>query len=164
MRKLALLFAVLMMIAGGTFSALKTFEIGPFAKTEEQLALEAAQQSDTNKKITAFGAKPYYLEMDPLMIPIFQDNDIAGTIQIIYKLEVFGNDNYKAVEKLKTKLADALINDFTYYIPRTLRKNQTLDVPLIKYRLMMVTDKVLGKKVVSDAIIQGMTQMAPSGG
>ena len=164
MRKLALIFVVMLMIAGGVFSALKTLEMGPFAKTEEQLALEAAQQSSTDKKITAFGAKPYYLEMDPLLIPVFQDNELAGTIQIIYKMEVFGNENYKSVEKLRTKLGDALIKDFTYYIPRTLRKNQTLDVPLIKYRLKMVADKVLGKDVVSDAIVQGMTQMAPGGG
>ena len=108
--------------------------------------------------------KPYYIEMDPLLIPVFQDNELAGTIQIVYKLEVFGNKNYKAVGKLKTKLGDALIKDFTYYIPRTLRKNQGLDVPLIKYRLKMVTDKVLGKGVVSEALIQGMIQTPAGGG
>ncbi|MDH5188050.1 MAG: hypothetical protein OEW37_03730 [Rhodospirillaceae bacterium] len=164
MRKIGIAFAVMLMIAGGVFSALKTFEVGPFEKTAEQLALEASQQSSTDKKITAFGSKPYYLEMDPLLIPVFQGNELAGTIQIIYKMEVFGNENYKSVEKLRTKLGDALIKDFTYYIPRTLRKNQTLDIPLIKYRLKMVADKVLGKDVVSDAIIQGMTQIAPGGG
>ena len=164
MRKIALAIVVLIMIAGGTMATLKTMEMGPFAKTEEQLAEEAARKASGDKELSAFSAKPYYIEMDPLLIPIFQDNEFAGTIQIIYKLEVFGNKNYKAVGKLKTKLGDALIKDFTYYIPRTLRKNQRLDVPLIKYRLKMVTDKILGKDVVSEAIIQGMTQMPAGGG
>ena len=164
MRKIALAMAVLLMIAGGTMATLKTMEMGPFAKTEEQLAEEAARIASGERQLSAFSAKPYYIEMDPLLIPIFRDNEIAGTIQIIYKLEVFGNENYKSVGKLKTKLGDALIKDFTYYIPRTLRKNQRLDVPLIKYRLKMVSDKVLGKDVVSEAIVQGMTQVPAGGG
>lgn len=164
MRKIGLAMAVLIMIAGGTMAVLKTMEMGPFAKTEEQLAEEAARIASGERQLSAFSEKPYYVEMDPLLIPIFQDNEVAGTIQIIYKLEVFGNENYKSVGKLKTKLGDALIKDFTYYIPRTLRKNQILDVPLIKYRLKMVSDKVLGKDVVSEAIVQGMTQMPAGGG
>lgn len=164
MRKLALAVVVLLMIAGGTASALKTFEIGPFAKTEAEKAAAALLAAKEGGEISAFSERPYYVEMDPLMIPIFQDNDLAGTIQIIFKLEVFGKANFKAVGKLQTKIGDALIKDFSYYIPRTMRNNQNLDVPLVKYRIKMISDKILGKDVISDAVIQSMTQIPARGG
>lgn len=160
MKKLAMALGLLIMIAGGTVAALKTFEIGPFAKTEEELAREATLRAGDDAELTSFSNRPFYVEMDPLMIPVFQDNELVGTIQIIYKLQVFGHKNERNVFKLKTRLNDALFQDFSYYIPRTLRKNQNLDISLIKYRVLMVTDRVIGKGVVSDALIQGLSQIA----
>lgn len=160
MRKIALAFVLLIMVAGGTVSALMTFEMGPFAKTEEELAREAELRSGEDGELASFTGRPFYIEMDPLMIPVFQDNELVGTIQIIYKLQVHGHKNERNVFKLKTKLSDALFKDFTYYIPRTLRKNQNLDISLIKYRVLMVSDRIIGKGVVSDALIQGLSQIA----
>jgi len=157
MKKLVIAFAVLIMLAGGTVSLLKYLSLGPFEVTpEERAAMEAAE---TEKKTTRklFEARPRYVEMDPIQVPVFQDNDVAGTIMIHYKLEVLNVDNERTVAKAQRRLGDALIKDFSFYIPRTLRNNKTLDVTLIKYRIMMISDKMLGKDVVSDALIQAMT-------
>ena len=162
MKKIGIIVALLVFIAGGSVGALKVFEIGPFAPTAEELAALGADGAA--KRIGGlFAARPSYIEMPALMIPIFDDTDLIGNIQILYKLEVYGGKNKKAVTKLQTKLNDALIRDFTYYIPRTLRRNQNLDVALIKYRIMLVLNRVLGEGVVSDALIQAMNQIANEG-
>ena len=157
MKKLVIAFAVLIMLAGGTVSLLKYLSIGPFEVTPEELAAREAEEANKEKTKTLFESRPRYIEMDPIMIPVFQDNDVAATIMIHYKLEVLNVDNERTVAKAQRRLGDALIKDFSFYIPRTLRNNKTLDVTLIKYRIMMTANKMLGKEVVSDALIQAMT-------
>lgn len=157
MKKLVILFAVILLLAGGTVSLLKFLAVGPFeVSAEEQAAMEAAG-AEKEKTLSLFEQRPRYIEMDPIHVPVFQNNDVAGTIMIHYKLEVLNVDHERTVAKAQRRLGDALIKDFSFYIPRTLRNNKTLDVTLIKYRIMMISDKLLGKDVVSDALIQAMT-------
>jgi hypothetical protein len=157
MKKLVIALAVLIMLAGGTVSILRYLEIGPFEKTAEELAAASAVDPAVQEASAFFDNRPRYIEMDPIQVPVFQDDGVAGTILINYKIEVLGVDNERTVANSKRQLGNALIEDFAYYIPRTLRNNKTLDVTLIKYRIMMVADRHLGKGVVNDALIQAMT-------
>jgi len=153
MKKLVIAFAVLILLAGGTVSLLRYLELGPF----EQTATEQAANADKAKAKSFFDNKPRYIEMDPIQVPVFQDSGVAATIMIHYKIEVIGTDNERSVAKSKRQLGDALIKDFSYYLPRTLRNNKTLDVTLVKYRIIMVADRLFGEGVVNDALIQAMT-------
>jgi len=157
MKKLVIAFAILIMLAGGTVSLLKYMSLGPFEISEEERAAQQAAESKKDKAASMFARRPRYIEMDPIQVPVFQDNSVAGTIMIHYKLEVLDVDNERTVAKNQRRLSDALIKDFSFYIPRTLRNNKTLDVTLIKYRIMMISDRLLGKDVVNDALIQAMT-------
>lgn len=156
MKKLVIAIAILIMLAGGTVSILRYLEIGPFEKTAAEVAAAAANP-EAEKAKSFFEKRPRYIEMDPIQVPVFQDNGVAGTIMINYKLEVMTLDDERLVAKSKRQVGDALIKDFSYYIPRTLRNNKTLDVTLIKYRIIMVSERLLGKGKVSDALIQSMT-------
>lgn len=155
MKKLVIAFAVLLMLAGGTVSLLKYLNVGPF----EQAATEGEQAANPQKEQAEsfFEKRPRYIEMDPVQVPVFQDDGVAGTIMVHYKLEVMTVENERKVAQAKRQLGDALIKDFSYYIPRTLRNNKTLDVTLVKYRIMMVANRLLGEEVVTDALIQAMT-------
>ena len=157
MKKLVIAVAVLLMLAGGTVSILKYLQIGPFELTPEEIAAQTAVDPATEKARSFFEERPRYIEMDPIQVPVFQDNGVAGTIMIHYKIEVMNLENERLLSKSKRQLGDALIKDFSYYIPRTLRNNKTLDVTLIKYRIIMVAERLFGEKKVSDALIQAMT-------
>ena len=154
MKKLVIAFAVLIMLAGGTVSILKYLEVGPF---EKPVVEGEVVDPEKEKAKSFFEQRPRYIEMDPIQVPVFQDDGVAGTIMIHYKLEALTLDNERKIAKAKRQLGDALIKDFSYYIPRTLRNNKTLDVTLVKYRIMMVANRLLGEEVVSDALIQAMT-------
>lgn len=157
MKKLAIAIAILLMLTGGTVGALKYLEIGPFEKTPEEIAAANAVDPDVEKAKSFFAERPRYIEMDPIQVPVFQGEGVAGTIIINYKIEVLGLDNERMVARSKRQIGDALIKDFSYYVPRTLRNNKTLDVTLIKYRIIMVSDRLMGKNVVNDALIQAIT-------
>lgn len=153
MKKLVIAFAVLIMLAGGTVGILRYLEVGPFERSAEEIAADPNKE----KARSFFEKRPRYIEMDPIQVPVFQDNGVAGTIMVHYKIEVMTVDDERKVAQSKRQLGDALIKDFSYYIPRTLRNNKTLDVTLVKYRIMMVAERMLGKDVVTDALIQAMT-------
>lgn len=157
MKKLVMAFAVMLMLAGGTVSLLKYMSMGPFEVTPEELAAQQAEEAKKEKTKALFESRPRYIEMDQIQIPMFQDNSVSGTLMINYKLEALNVDNERIIAQAKRRLGDALIKDFSFYIPRTLRNNKTLDVTLVKYRIMMISDRMLGKGVVSDALIQAMT-------
>ena len=157
MKKLIIAFAVLILLAGGTVTLLKYLAVGPFEISEEERLAQEAANAQAEKTRAIFEARPRYVEMDAIHVPVFNNNQVQGTIMIHYKLEVLNVDNERKVAKAQRRLSDALIKDFSFYIPRTLRNNKTLDVTLIKYRIMMTADKMLGKGVVSDALIQAMT-------
>lgn len=157
MKKLVIAIAVMIMLAGGTASILRYLEIGPFQKTAEELAAAETADPNAEKAKSFFDNRPRYIEMDPIQVPVFQDDGVAATIIINYKIEVLGLENERLVAKSKRQVGDALIADFAYYIPRTLRNNKTLDVTLVKYRILMVAERLLGKDKVNDALIQAMT-------
>lgn len=157
MKKLAIAIAVLLMLTGGTVGTLKYLEIGPFEKTAEEIAAANAIDPNVEKAKSFFNERPRYIEMDPIQVPVFQGEGVAGTIIINYKIEVLGTDNERKVARSKRQIGDALISDFSYYVPRTLRNHKTLDVTLIKYRIIMVSERLMGKDVVNDALIQAIT-------
>lgn len=155
MKKLVIAFAVLIMLAGGTVSILRYLEIGPFepAPTDPNAVVDP----ETERAKAFLNEKPRYVEMDPIQVPLFNDDGSATTVMIHYRIEVMGLANERTMAKSKRQLSDALIKDFSYYLPRTLRNNKTLDVTLIKYRIIMTADRLFGKGVVNDALIQAMT-------
>jgi len=157
MKKLVIVFAVIIMLAGATVSLLKYLSVGPFEVTAEELAAQKTAEAERQHTKELFDSRPRYIEMDAIQVPMFLGNEVAGTIMIHYKLEVLSVDHERTVAKAKRRLGDALLKDFSFYIPRTLRNNKTLDVVLVKYRIMMIADKMLGKGVVNDALIQAMT-------
>jgi len=157
MKKLIILIAVFVMLSGATVGVLKYMNIGPFSiapgtMTEEEKAKAAAKAA-----LAALEHRPQYVEMDPIQVPIFQGDGVAGTIMIQYKMEALSTDNQQKIARAKRQIGDALIQDFSYYIPRTMRNNKSLDVTLIKFRIIMIADKLLGKGIVNDALIQSMT-------
>ena len=77
MKKLILLFLMLLLLIGGTGGSLKLLELGPFKpkKGEVSKNIFLKQKKDTT----------VFIDMDPLAIPIFQGNKVAATIQILVK-------------------------------------------------------------------------------
>lgn len=149
MKKLVIAFSLLMVIAGGTISVLKWLGIGPFANI-------AAGDVDEG---TSAPEPARYVDMDPLVITIFQGNKVAATIQIQVKLEARGEKNEKTIYKIMPRLSDAFFKDLHAFIPRLLRESDELDAIVIKQRLKMVSDKVAGKGTVSNILIQSVVDI-----
>ncbi len=146
MKKIVIIFALVLLIAGATIGAMKFMGIGPF--------------QDPNKPVEE--AKPkeegaLFVDMEPLIINVVQGGQVMATIQMEIKLECTGNENIITIKKLLPKLKNAFMQDLHAFVPRMLSEIERLDLPTIKDRLQMVADRVTPEKgMVRDVLIQSL--------
>ena len=149
MKKIVIAVAVVLMLAGGTISVLKWLGIGPFGDGDV-VEIEATG--------TTPGEPPLFVTMDVLVIPIFQGEKVAATVQIQLKLEAANLENESEIARLLPRLSDAFLRDLYGFIPRHLRKVERLDMALIKDRLQLVGDKVAGPGVIKSVLVQAVLE------
>ena len=150
MKKLIMVFAALMMLTGATVSIMKALAIGQFSGKVAESAAEAKARLNAPEP-------PRFIDLEPLIVPIFHGDEIVATIQISVKLEAVGAANETRINRIKPRLNDAYIKDLYSFIPRLLRNQERVNVFIIKKRLQMVSDKLLGEGIISDVLVQSIT-------
>jgi flagellar basal body-associated protein FliL len=147
MKKLTIILAVVVALAGATVSVLQWLQIGPFApKTEDAGSAAAAKPAEP----------PRYIDLPPLVVPVFQGDAVVANIQVSLKVEANGAAGEDKIQKIMPRLNDALLRDLYAYIPRALARKDHLDVPQLKQRLLMVSRKVAGEDAIRDILIQSV--------
>ncbi|MCZ6467942.1 MAG: hypothetical protein O6829_11785 [Alphaproteobacteria bacterium] len=149
MKKPALAVAIMLMLAGAAIGALKWLGIGPFG---DGGSVEAAATG------TTAGDTLRFVALDVLVIPIFQGEKVAATVRIQLKLEAASVEDQTEIARLLPRLNDAFLSDLYGFIPRHLRKEERLDIALIKDRLQMVGDKVAGPGVIKSVLVQAVLE------
>ena len=149
MKKLLLIFGLLIMLGGGTVSSLKFLNLGPFKGDE---VVEEDKQEEEVDDTTMF------VDMEPLAIPIFQGNRVAATVQIQVKLETNGKDNVKKIKRIMPIITDAFVRDLHSFMPRLLKAEERIDVLIIKQRLQLIGDKVVGKGLIKNVLVQSVIE------
>lgn len=147
MKKLLLIFGLLIMLGGGTVSSLKFLNLGPFKGDE---VVEEDKQEEEVDDTTLF------VDMEPLAIPIFQGNRVAATVQIQVKLETNGKDNVDRIKRIMPIITDAFVRDLHSFMPRLLKSEERIDVLIIKQRLQFISDKVAGKGLIKNVLVQSV--------
>lgn len=148
MKKLIILFAMLLMLVGGSITSLKYLRVGPFEGTE--VVEEKGKIEETVEDTTKF------VDMDPLAISIFQGNTVAGIIQIQVKLETNGEDNVIKIKRIMPIINDAFLRDLHSFMPRLLKAEERIDVLIIKQRLQLISDRVAGKGLIKNVLVQSV--------
>ena len=146
MKKLLLIFGLLLMLGGGTVSALKFLKLGPFQGDEVVEEKQEEEVEDTT----------LFVDMEPLAIPIFQGNRVAATVQIQVKLETNGKSNVEKIKRIMPIITDAFVSDLHSFMPRLLKAEERIDVLIIKQRLQLISNKVAGKGLIKNVLVQSV--------
>jgi flagellar basal body-associated protein FliL len=80
MKKMIIITAVLLMLTGGVISVMKTMEIGPFASETTDAEAQDAGEGEDGDAPEPRTAAPRFIDMEPLIIPIFDDQKVVTTI------------------------------------------------------------------------------------
>ena len=169
MKKLLILIGALFLIAGGTVSVMKWMNLGPFQE-------KAAQQEEAPSEPTLL------VDMEPLLIPIFQGDKVAATLQFQVKLETIGSENAAKIQYLMPKINDLFMRELYGFMPRLLKvikeeqkidflgllkeekqkEGQQFHVLVINQRLKLISDKFIGPDLVTKVLVQSVIN-APAG-
>ena len=146
MKKLLLIFGLLVMLCGGTVSALKFLKLGPF-QGEEVVEEKPEEQVE---------ATILFVDMEPLAIPVFQGNKVAATVQIEVKLVTNSKDNVERIKQIMPIITNAFVRDLHSFMPRLLKAEERIDVLIIKQRLQLISNKVAGKGLIKNVLVQSV--------
>ena len=146
MKKLLLIFGLLVMLCGGTVSALKFLKLGPF-QGEEVVEEKPEEQVE---------ATILFVDMEPLAIPVFQGNRVAATVQIEVKLVTNSKDNVERIKQIMPVITNAFVRDLHSFMPRLLKAEERIDVLIIKQRLQLISNKVAGKGLIKNVLVQSV--------
>ncbi|OHC77368.1 MAG: hypothetical protein A3B62_02830 [Rhodospirillales bacterium RIFCSPLOWO2_01_FULL_65_14] len=151
MQKLIMIFAVLVMLGGGAASVLKWLQLGPFEGTGEA--------KKEKKEEPAKAAIP--VDMEPLVVTIFQGNKVAALVQIEVKLEAMGEKNAAHVKYLLPIITDAYLRDLHGFVPRLLKAKEKIDPEIIRQRLMLIGEKSAGKGMINAVVVGNIIEQQP---
>ena len=146
MKKLLLIFGLVVMLCGATVSALKFLKLGPF-QGEEVVEEKPEEQAE---------ATILFVDMEPLAIPIFRGNRVAATVQIEVKLVTNGKDNVERIKQIMPVITNAFVRDLHSFMPRLLKAEERIDVLIIKQRLQLISNKVVGKGLIKNVLVQSV--------
>jgi len=100
-----------------------------------------------------------FVELDPLILPIIDNNGVNQVVSLVVALEVKDSWAAAKVEKMEPKLKDAYIQDMYGVLnEHAALKGGVIQVNKIKKRLNRITAEILGDDVVQDVLLQVVQQ------
>ena len=104
-----------------------------------------------------------FVKIDPITLPMIRQNQVTRFVTFVITLEMPVADGALQVSLVKRQLMDALFTELHSLLAMKLVHKQGLDSPLVKQRIMTVSQRVLGKDKVTAVLIQGVSQQRPKG-
>lgn len=136
------------MLSGATVGTLRWLGLGPFAPVEEAPKVAAPAPEEPAR----------FVAMDPLIVSLLKGDGVAASIQMQVQLETFGSENATLIRSQMPRINDRFVREMHAYIPRLLRKAERLDVFAVKQRLQYVADKLMGKGIITDVLIESINE------
>ena len=141
-KKLIVGIVAILVLAGGTTAAMKFLNIGPFSE-------DPIQDNKSAKKRV-----PIFIDMEPLILSLIEDDKISEPLQIQITLETDGQENATFLEQRLTKLKAEFFKDLYSFVPRLLKKKNRIDIPILKERLKIVGSRLVGKNYIDGVQVQ----------
>lgn len=153
MIRLLILVVVLALAIGVGIGGLIHFQMipdftGMIAPPTEEQAVEAEPPPPPR-------IDPVLIDMKPMLVPVIRDRQVQRNIYIAFRLEV-EPDRRDTLMGYLPQLQDVYLRALFEMVPKQLEKRQTLDLPKIKERLKVITDRVTGEGVVRDIVVSAV--------
>lgn len=102
-----------------------------------------------------------YVKMDPLLLPIIDDDGVQQIVSLVVAIAVMNEEDAGKVEAMKPRLNDAYIqNTYGLLNRHAALKGGVIQVSMLKDKLNAVTHDVMGDDVEADVLLQ-MVQQRP---
>ena len=116
-------------------------------------------QAASEKKEEGAGGAMEHVKMDPLILPVIDQDGLSQVLSVVVVIEVEGVFNADKVKAKSPRLKDAYIQDMYGVLnEHAAMKNGIVQVNIIKERLNTITDDILGDEINADVLLQAVQQ------
>lgn len=102
--------------------------------------------------------EPAFVEFNPIQIPLINGDVIEEQFAISVTLEAGSPENGDLVVMYSPRLNDAFLQVLYGVVRKDQLKSGTLDIQMVKAKILRVCNKILGEGVVQDVLIQAIGQ------
>ncbi len=156
MRILLIIVGVMIVLGGGGAGAYFYFSKSAVASGGDDVHKPSHEIADSHEEASGYFE---YVELDPLILPIIDNNGVSQTVSVVVALELKGTFARARAETLEPKLKDAFIQDMYGVLNKhAALKGGVLQVGMLKKRLTHVSKKILGEDDVNDVLLQVVQQ------
>ena len=115
--------------------------------------------SFASEKKEESGSSFEYVKMDPLLLPIIDEDGVQQVVSMVVAIEVGGVSDADKIKAMRPKLTDAYIQDMYGILNKhAALKGGIIQVKMIKERLNKITHKVVGDKIDAEVLLQVVQQ------
>ena len=109
-------------------------------------------------------APPKFVKVDPIVLPLIRQGEVTKFITVVVTLEMTLDDAAIRVRGVKRRLMDALFTELHALFSMRMVQDKGADTQIIKDRVKVVANRVLGEGSVRSVLIQGIAQQRPKRG
>ncbi|MCB1579329.1 MAG: flagellar basal body-associated FliL family protein [Rhodospirillales bacterium] len=155
MRMIFIALGALIVLGGGGAGAYFYF----FQPAEASAVDTVDDHKEEDKKKDDHSGHYEFVELDPLILPIVDNNGVSQTVNLVVTLEVVDAKARAKVEMITPRLKDAFIQDMYGVLNKhAALKGGVIQVDILKKRLNAVSARVVGEDTVHDVLLQVVQQ------
>ncbi len=144
--------------AGAYFYFMKPAEASEGEAAKKDVHAEKAASKDDHKE-KSHGEHMEFVELDPLILPIIDDEGVNQIVSVVVAIEVGTPESAATVKTMTPRLKDAYIQELYGVLNKHAgMKGGVIQVGMMKERLNKISTKVLGEDVVNDVLLQVVQQ------
>jgi hypothetical protein len=145
-------------IAAFAFGVLGTLAFfGQILHGQPALASGGADEKKTVKIPGLVGQDAIeHFQLQPFNIPVIRDGRVERIFSVTVTLETKGDLNKTKIMAERHHLQDAFLRDMHSVASFRRSDGQVIDPRVIKTRLMLISDRILGEDIVESILLQGI--------
>ena len=158
MKRLVLLVLIVILIAGGGFAGWWFF------LREDPAAAKMADESVDSGGLKGVTLTRKYVELDPFVLPILREGKVTQHLTVVLTVELDKAVPAEILNPVMTPLRDAIFSElYGIYAFRYVQERGE-GLPMVKRRLLVAAEKVLGPGKVKSILVKATSKRAPETG
>lgn len=157
MKKIIFAVMLLLVLGGGAVGAY--FYFGKPAEASVGDSDEHIEAKEASGKNNADKANAEYVELDPLILPIIDNNGVSQVISLVVVIEVGNTQDAETIIHNQPRLKDAYIQELYGVLNKhAALRGGVVQVDRVKERLKGISYKVMGDDMITDVLLQVVQQ------
>lgn len=122
-------------------------------------AEEETKKKDDNVSGGRFAGDPIYVHIEPMVLPVINDNGVEQIVTLIIDVQVKNFDAADNMHSNMPKVMDSLMRNLYGGLGQgALRNGKLVNVSKVKTKAISAVGEIIGIENVQDVLVQGVAQ------